>query len=858
MAYGNTLREEEIKNRLRKDFFNEYDASPILGDVDFAVAIPSSGLQLFETEYLLWAEAKKGTHHNLEESLVQLILTIGKARTHEHHMPPRYLGAFDAEKIAFIPYDCVVDVFGQNDFNWNVKPSDHQTKEFIQLQHLVSGTIERCLLRFFYDRDDKELKKFIKNFFRYDTSSTKIRISKSNFIHIFQKWLAEVKPTIGIDWEAAKRGGIYEGDFYLADILSKDDCTLREKLNVLLRTDRYILDRRIDDTGLENQKIAYFMDEGRAHLQFWNRYRRPPKREYWEYIVSRQDLLVSQDVRERKGSFFTPQQWVELSQQYLADELGENWQDEYYVWDCAAGTGNLLVGLTNKFNIWASTIDKRDVDAMHDRIQNGANLLDSHVFQFDFLNDPSTNLPQGLQDIINDPDKRRKLVIYINPPYAEASNARTSSGTGSNRPGLSGTNIAQKYKRDLGRAANEIYAQFFARIVREFPSCVLAAFSTLKTLQGPNFTEFRRLFPAKLGRIFLVPANTFDNVKGSFPIGFQIWDTEKKDEFTSITADVYNSDGERIGTKNIYAYHENRYIIEWLRQFYDKENERIAYLRMLGTDFQNNNGIFLTLSPSANDIKQVKGTWVTRYNVLPISIYFAVRLCIPADWLNDRDQFLYPNDGWKDDKEFQSDCLIYALFHGQNRISVGGHACERDKSGYKPVGSCNAESFASYVNHWIPFTEKEVEAKDCFESHFMSDFIHGRYKKVRTKEEQQEYEKDGKNYHTADAFGEQTTSTSIDGTLPLVLTPEAQTVMDAGRELWRYYHQQMGANPNASFYDIRLHFQGTKTMKNGKQQMNSDSQDAHYTQLIKALRQAQRVLAKRIEPKIYKYGFLKK
>jgi 16S rRNA G966 N2-methylase RsmD len=42
------------------------------------------------------------------------------------------------------------------------------------------------------------------------------------------------------------------------------------------------------------------------------------------------------------------------------------------------------------------------------------------VFQFDFLNDDFTMLPKPLQAIINDPEKRKKLVIYINPPYAEA------------------------------------------------------------------------------------------------------------------------------------------------------------------------------------------------------------------------------------------------------------------------------------------------------------------------------------------------------------------------------------------------------------------------------------------------------
>ena len=84
-----------------------------------------------------------------------------------------------------------------------------------------------------------------------------------------------------------------------------------------------------------------------------------------------------------------------------------------------------------------------------------------------------------------------------------------------------------------------------------------------------------------------------------------------------------------------------------------------------------------------------------------------------------------------------------------------------------------------------------------------------------------------------------------------------RAVMDAGRELWRYYHAQPNANPNASFYDIRLYFQGTKTLPNGKVQMNTESNDATYTTLITNLRQRLKELAKAIEPKVYEYGFLK-
>ena len=186
--------------------------------------------------------------------------------------------------------------------------------------------------------------------------------------------------------------------------------SLKEKLFVLLRETYYELDRKKNDLGLFTSSTANFIDEQKAHTQFWNRYNRPPKRDYWDYIVERRDLLVPPDVRERKGSFFTPQKWVELSQQYLADELGENWQDEYYIWDCAAGTGNLLNGLTNKYRIWASTLDKADVDVMKERIKNGsANLLDEHVFQFDFLNDSFDKLPTRLKEIIDNEELRKDL-----------------------------------------------------------------------------------------------------------------------------------------------------------------------------------------------------------------------------------------------------------------------------------------------------------------------------------------------------------------------------------------------------------------------------------------------------------------
>lgn len=436
---------------------------------------------------MLWAEAKKDSS-DVYRSLVQLILTIGKARTFDNHLPPPFLGAFDGEKIAFIPYHEVQDIFYLNDFNWNVTPSDYNIKEFQLILERVKAILSSKSLIFNFEEDAKELKSFIKeNFIVGKIGLIKVKIDKNNFISVYNKWLKEVKPSIAVNREVAKKNGIIDGDFYLADLLSSENITLKEKLFVLLAKDHYELDRKMDELGMFQSKRAEFNDAQRAHTKFWNRYERPPKEEYWDYIVERRDLLVPQDIRERKGSFFTPQIWVELSQKYLALTLGENWQDEYYVWDCAAGNGNLLAGLTSKYHLWASTIDKQDVEVMHDRIHNGANLLDEHVFQFDFLNDeffPKSQggkLPDSLYNIITNPEKRKRLVIYINPPYAEATTAKTVTGTGQNKAGVStGHKINEYFNSKIGNASNEIFALFMAQIYEKTPDCILGQFSTLK------------------------------------------------------------------------------------------------------------------------------------------------------------------------------------------------------------------------------------------------------------------------------------------------------------------------------------------------------------------------------------------
>ena len=845
MGYDKKIAEEELKNKVSSDYFTtkNFDSTQIIGKIDFCIAkkINKKDKYLktqnnfndkeFEAEYYLWAEAKKGNKHDFIESFVQLILTIGKGRIYDKHLPPAFLGEFDAEQIAFLPYHKIMDVFSQNDFNWNVTPSNHNTKEFKQLYEMVKNTLEEESFIFKFGKDDKEIEDFIKNNFGkvgVENNLSKTQIDKNNFVNIYSKWLVSVKNSISVDWDMAKKNGIIDADFYLADLLSENNLTLIKKLFVILKTDHYELDRKIDDMGLITSKQSHFYDNQKAHKEFWKRYHRPPKKEYWDYIINRRDLLVPQDIRERKGSFFTPQIWVEKSQDYIAEVLGESWQDEYYIWDLAAGTGNLLAGLVNKYNIFASTIDQADVDIMIERVDNGANLLKSHIFKFDFLNDDFSKLPKELKNIID--EKPEKLVIYINPPYAEA-----GGGTGKTKSKVSTENeIYRRYKNIIRDASKEIYALFFIRIYKEIPNCILASFSTLKIVQAGNFQSFRDIFLSKLEKLFLVPADTFDNVNGDFPIGFFVWNTSKKHKDKIVVSDVFDANSKFLTTKEILFFDKNiKRINDWIDYYRVDKINNIGVIMADAPDFQNNKYISILNDKTS---RHGKFMYIDYNNLITICIYYAVRLCIEATWINDRDQFLYPNDLWEEDLEFQSDCLAFTLFHGQNRIT--------SEEG---------------INHWIPFSEAEVEAKNNFESHFMKDFIDGKIKPKETKEPNNNGQlpivSSHGNEHARGYNPLLLEAKSFIPTKPIEFSKEAKDIFEAGRELWKYYHKHDLININASYYDIRKFFQGVDS-KSGR--MNNKSIDETYNKLIGNLRERMKILAKKIEPKIYEFGFLKK
>ncbi|GAA9030939.1 hypothetical protein HpHA126_14670 [Helicobacter pylori] len=811
------LNEETLKSSVAKAFFENFDFS---GDkIDFIITYnhKNKGKPLW-VEPILWAEGKKGKSE-LFKSLAQLILTIGKHKFYTH-FPPPYLGAFDAFSFLFVEYHKLDFIFTRSDIDFSVTPSNHNTESFKHLLNELTPLLEKEALIFDYETQNKELKAFIKDNLLYSKRS-KIPVDKNNFVHVYFKWVEHVKPSISIEWQQARKQGILDADFYLADLLSESNETILESLNTILKVNHYKFNKKLNNFGAFNFDETSFNDKQKAHQTFWNIYERPPKREFWDYIIERRDLLVSNDIRERKGAFFTPKIWVEKSQEYLAKALGQDYQEDYIIWDCAGGTGNLLNGLTNKANCFLSTLDSNDVAIVKElAAAKKLNLLENHVFQFDFLNDDFKKAPKSLQEILNDKEKRKKLIIYINPPYAEAGNKAKMSGTGEHKAKVARNNKTHEtYKDFLGSGANELFAQFFMRIYMELDGCIMASFSTLKYLNSSNFKKFREVFKAKFLEGFMVPADSFDNVKGQFPIGFLVWDTATPPTpplkpTNALNLEVFDSLGEFLGYKNIV--NENvKNIHMWLKQKEKIENmEILGYIDTPTPDFQGSPSVAIINNKNSSKRHSVYFA-IASSNILFGSVFFSIRHCIKATWQNDRDQFYAPyDDAFQDDSEFKNNCLIFMLFHTQNRITT-----------------------TQGTNHFIPFSETEVNAKERYSSHALLDFLKGKIKEG----------------------GDSLFLNAKKENKPLEFSLCASRVFDAGKEIYRYYHTQASTNrhynANASLYDIKEFFQGRNAQ--GKLNLPAKAKDEYYKQLYANLQDALKDLAKEIQPKVYEYGFLR-
>lgn len=759
----------------------------------------------------IWFEAKDSGKHSSYAMFTQLLHYVQVALNNGEQVPP-FLAVIDTEKAALMKSADVLPFLAKKTVKWG-KSASQYTQEALDT---ISAHIGTHFVSFKISTHEDEFISTVKAAIK-SGDIIRTQITPDNLKQVFDKWVAMIGREIT---------GVAEEDYallFFADIMH--DGTVATHANLpaaLLHKDGapvFSLGGKLFELGNKE-----------GYRQFWAIYHKPPKSEYRDYLLERRDSLIPLDERSFKGAYYTPLHVVDKAYDKLAETLGKNWQREYIVWDMCCGVGNLEVKHSNPRNIFMSTLDQADVDVM----KATKTCVAATRFQYDYLNDDiaddgtidyslTNKVPQALRDAIA---AGKKILVLINPPYAEATNFENIS-TGlvgaENKSGVARTKFSASAMADYGKASNELYTQFVARIAREMPTATLAMFSTLKYVNAPTLATFRSVWNAQYLGGFVVHNQAFDGLSGKFPIGFLVWRTNQnaKMPIAEIVADVLDKDARAVGEKTFFGVPKDQCLSEWFVRPKTNNVEvvplknaitpatatkdlrgtkwadgAIAYMLSGGNDLQHAEQQTVIFSSGYGS---ARGFFVIPENLWQAAVVFAMRRAVRPTWLNDRDQFLQPSEPLTE--EFKTDCLIWMLFNRCNR-TAGADGLE-----------WNGKQW-SLVNHFIPFTETEVGAPDRFESDFMVQYL-------------------------ADK----------------TLSPEAQAVLDAGRQLWRAYFSATDVRAVRDEYKLNRADVGWYQVRKALQARN-DAGDTIPVDFC-PFNNVYQALTDKLRPQVFSLGFLR-
>ncbi len=673
----------------------------------------------------IWFEAKEAPTPPL--LMFAQLLTYVRAARKRGEAIPGFLCVIDREKAALMATEHALPLLNDPAINWPKSGSAADKAMAAQ----IAPTIETHFILYQIDGYEAEFITAARDAVR-EGRIIRTPITPDNLRQVFDKWVAMVGVELGVKSEA---------DFavlFFADIMHDGRSATMANLPARLLFNG---DNPVFIMGVDQYELA----SDRGYRNFWNIYHRPPEQKHRHYLLERRDSLLPLDDQKFKGAFYTPLHIVDKAYDQLAATLGADWQQKYIVWDMCAGVGNLQAKHSNLRNVYMSTLDKEDVTIM----RSNPAFAGAEIFQYDYLNDDVTDfgeidysvsnrVPAALRQAIADAREGKKgakpILVLINPPYAEAMNADNITDEGEKagmKTGVAKTRVSYGMD-DLGYAKRELFAQFLHRIGKELPRAKLAMFSTLKYVNAPNFSEFRREWTAQYLDGFIVHSKAFDGLKGNFPIGFLIWDLAVENAAQSVGVIALDKAGEIVGQHAFFREPPRPPLAEWIiRPRSNKTpalplnnalsptprtkdvrgrfwaNGAVGSMMCKGNDFQNAGKSTALFSSGYNS---AGAFFVTRENLWQAAIVFSVRLLIKPTWLNDRDQFLQPSQPLTDD--FKSDCLIWMLFNGSN-LTAGADGLRWNDRDW------------SLVNHFIPYTEAQVGAKARFESDFMVGYMAG-------------------------------------------------------------------------------------------------------------------------------------
>lgn len=699
----------------------------------------------------VWFEAKANSSQTFHEMFTQLLHYVQVALNSGDPLPA-LLSVIDPHKAAVMKSSTVLPFLAKKTIQWG-KSATKYTPEALAS---ISAHIGTHYVGFKIPADADEFISTVQTGVK-SGEIVRTQITPDNLKQVFDKWVN----MIGVEIERLNPDQ-YVLLFY-ADIMNDGTVATHMELPAALMF-------KNSKPVFELSGNTYPLGSVAGYQQFWKMYQRPPAKEYRNYLLERRDSLIPTDERMFKGAYYTPLHVVDKAYELLHETLGKNWQKNYLVWDMCCGVGNLEVKHSNHRNIFMSTLDGPDVDVMKATKTCPA----AHRFQYDYLNDDiddfggidyslSNKVPEELRSAIAE---KKKILVLINPPYAEAANADNvgEDDESESKKNVASTRVASCMDGQ-GYASRELFAQFLIRIAKEMPDATVAIFSKLKYVNAPNFEQFRANWNAKYLGGFIVHSKAFDGLRGNFPIGFLIWKTAQNSKtrvvIDTVETQVIDKSAHFIGLKPFYNRPAADLLGCWVERPKPNDTPAIPLKNALtpatstkdprgtrwadgalggmmakGSDMQNaatSTALFSSGYGSAG------GFLVTHENLAEAAVTFAARTVLRKTWQNDRDQLYAPTSVLT--QEFILDSLVWMLFHNGN-LSAGANGLQYQGKAW------------SLTNHFIPFTEDEVGSSGRFESDFMSKYL------VTRK-----------------------------------LSAQANSVLEAGRILWARYFEEVDPKP---------------------------------------------------------------
>lgn len=758
----------------------------------------------------IWFEAKMWWKVSTYEMFTQLLHYV-QINLDMGQPLPWFLCVIDCEKAAIMKTADALPLLKKKTIKrW--KSASHVTQEALDE---VSAYIGTYVVSFKLSTHEEEFINTVKEAIK-QWQIVRTQITPDNLKQVFDKWVEMVGKEIK---------GVSEDDYsllFFADIMSDGTISTHKDLPAQLLhmsgSPAFALGGQIYELG--NREW---------YRRFRAIYDRPPKKEYRDYLMERRDSLIPLDERSFKWAYYTPLHVVDKAYDKLTETLGKNRQKNYIVRDMCCGVGNLEVKHSNPRNIYMSTLDQPDVDVM----KATKTCVWAERFQYDYLNDDITDdgkidytltnkIPAWLREAIA---SGKKILVLINPPYAEATNADNTAkwSTAENKAGVAKTKFAEKCMDWRGKATNELFTQFVARIAQEIPNATLAMFSKLKYVNATNFEDFRNMRNAQYLDWFIVDSKSFEWLKGNFPIGFLIWKTlnhkTEKTPITEISTEMLDKNAKPIGEKKFYNIPVNQFLSKriqrpkankiesiplinaieptnWKARVKNRSDNAVAYMCAGTNDVQNATKYTFIFSSQAS---RWHWFYITEENLRQASIVFTAQKIIQPTWINDRDQFLQPNQELPN--EFKHDCLVWMLFNGSN-LTASADDLERNSRTW------------SIVNHFIPYTEAQVDSPERFESDFMVQYM--RDKKF---------------------------------------SPQAQAVLDEWQKLWKAYFAH--TDPHTVRDELKLNRPdvGRYQIRNALKKRNESGDFPPVS--LSDFETAYKTLTEKLRPLVYEYGFLK-